>query len=149
MRPETLPGPTESQMQQAVFAWALLMSKRWPELELLAHVPNGGARSKATAGRLKAEGVRAGWPDIILPVGRKPYLSLMIELKRIEQIGRKHGGLSESQIELLPKLAAQGNAVVVCHTVEDATDTIRDYLMGVLTRFSWGGVPIASARRGG
>lgn len=56
--------------------------KRAPlELALLHHIPNGGARSKATAGRLKAEGVKAGIPDICLPVPKNGYGALYIELK--------------------------------------------------------------------
>lgn len=42
------------------------------------HTPNGGMRSKATAGKLKAEGVKAGVPDIIVmgPGGRAVFIEL-------------------------------------------------------------------------
>ena len=68
---------SESQEQQALFEWAELSKRCFPELELLFHVPNGGARSKATAGRLKAEGVKPGVPDLCLPVPRGAYHGLL------------------------------------------------------------------------
>lgn len=44
-----------------------------PELELMHHIPNGGQRtgkfgSAAAGAKMKAEGVKAGIPDIFLPV---------------------------------------------------------------------------------
>lgn len=74
--------PNESVEQQCLFRWAEFASGKYPELRLMYHIPNGGARSKATAGRLKAEGVKAGVPDICLPVSRDGYHGLYIELKR-------------------------------------------------------------------
>ena len=54
----SLPVPTESVEQQCLFRWAAFQSGRFPELALLYHVPNGGSRKKAEAGRFRAEGVR-------------------------------------------------------------------------------------------
>lgn len=56
----SLPVPTESVEQQCLFRWAAFQSGRFPELALLYHVPNGGSRKKAEAGRFRAEGVKAG-----------------------------------------------------------------------------------------
>lgn len=66
----SLPVPTESVEQQCLFRWAAFQSGRFPELALLYHVPNGGSRKKAEAGRFRAEGVKAGVPDLCLPVAR-------------------------------------------------------------------------------
>ena len=38
---------SESQEQQTVMAWAEIMQRRYPELQMLFHVPNEGKRSKA------------------------------------------------------------------------------------------------------
>lgn len=38
-------GRTEADEQKAVIQWCILMEKRWPELEYLYHVPNGGSRN--------------------------------------------------------------------------------------------------------
>lgn len=116
--------PTESEEQQTLFSWAALeCQRRHPELALLYHIPNGGARSRATAGRLKAEGVRAGVPDICLPVARGGYHALYIELKRV-----RGGRVSEKQEEMLAALAAQGNRCEVCKGWEAAKEAILRYL---------------------
>ena len=71
--------PTEDQEQIALFNWAAWMSNtKWPELELMYHVPNGGYRNKAEAGRFRAQGVKSGVPDIVLPVARGGWHGLYI-----------------------------------------------------------------------
>ena len=57
-------------------------AKLYPELRFLYAVPNGGFRHKSVAGRMKAQGARAGVPDFNLDVARGPYHGLRIELKR-------------------------------------------------------------------
>ena len=42
MKNVKLPEPTESVEQQRLFQWARLASGKWPELELLYHIPNEG-----------------------------------------------------------------------------------------------------------
>lgn len=76
------PVPTESQEQQRLFQWARMESGRFPELELLYHIPNEGKRSRATGRRMVAEGLKKGVPDICLPVARGGSHGLYIELKR-------------------------------------------------------------------
>lgn len=112
----------ESEAQQALFEWAALMRGVWPELELMYHVPNGGKRSQAEAARLKAEGVRAGVPDIVLPTARGGYFGLYIEMKT------EDGRLSASQAAYIPKLEAQNYAVIVCRGFDEARNTIERYL---------------------
>lgn len=82
---------SESAEQRALFSWAAMQAKARPELAMLLAIPNGGHRSKATAGRLKAEGVRAGVPDVALPVARAPHGGLWIELKRPKTPGSPRG----------------------------------------------------------
>lgn len=64
MQKNKMPVPTEAQEQMTLFSWAAMQSGKYPELNLLYHVPNGGSRHKAEAGRLRAEGVKAGVPDL-------------------------------------------------------------------------------------
>lgn len=80
MQKSKMPVPTEAQEQMTLFSWAAMQSGKYPELNLLYHVPNGGSRHKAEAGRLRAEGVKAGVPDLCLPVARGQYHGLYIEL---------------------------------------------------------------------
>ena len=72
---------SEDAEQEKVVCWAKLMSNAYPDLELLYHVPNGGSRNKAEVSKLKRMGVRAGVPDLVLPVPRAGYAGLYIELK--------------------------------------------------------------------
>ena len=62
--------PTESEEQQWLFKWAAYESAARSELKLLYHIPNEGKRSRATGGRLRAEGLKKGVPDVCLPVAR-------------------------------------------------------------------------------
>ena len=118
-----LQSASESNEQICLFRWAEYASATIPELTLLFHIPNGGKRCKATAKRLKAEGVKAGVPDLFLPVPRGIFNGLFIELKR--ECG---GTASAKQKEWLDKLARQGYCVAICHGWEKAADVIKCYL---------------------
>lgn len=115
---------TEAQEQEAIFAWAAIMERRYPELRLLHHIPNGGSRHPIEAARLKKQGVKAGMPDICLPVSRNGYNALYIELKR------KGGRVSERQQEMMMLLTEYGNMAIVCYGTEQAVECIVDYLRG-------------------
>ena len=96
-----------------------------PELALLYAIPNGGKRSIKTARMLKATGVKAGVPDMCLPVPRYPYHGLYIELKR-----RKGGRVSEKQSEWLQDLRKEGYKTCVCYGSDETIQVIEDYLKG-------------------
>ena len=74
---------TEAQHQAAVFKWSQLpdVRQRYPELKLLHHIPNGGRRDPVEAKHLKQQGVKSGVPDLCLPVARRDYHGLYIEMK--------------------------------------------------------------------
>lgn len=101
--------PTEAQEQTAVFNWATVMERRWPELRLIHHCPNGGSRNAREAHNLRMQGVKAGIPDIFLPVARGGWHGLYIEMKR-----RKGGRVSVDQQRMILALRAQGYKVEVC-----------------------------------
>ncbi len=90
----------------------------------LAATPNGGKRHIRTAVSLKAEGVRAGYPDLFLPVPRNNHHGLHIELKV------KKGRLSDSQKDWLNFLNSQGYMAVCCYGWDEARAVIIDYLRG-------------------
>jgi len=73
---------SEHQEQCALMRMCRLHERKYPGLELIHSIPNGGARHIAVAAKLRAEGVRAGVPDIFLPVPRGSAHGLYIELKR-------------------------------------------------------------------
>lgn len=119
------PIPTESVEQQALFKWANMARGKWPELELLYHVPNEGKRSYKTAARLKAEGLKSGVPDICLPVPRGGHHGLYIELKRV-----KNSRVTQDQLDWIEALIAQGYVAAVCRGCDEAIELITRYLSG-------------------
>lgn len=121
----TVPCPTEEVEQIQLFEWARWASGKYPELEDMHHIPNGGGRSKSEAGRLKAMGVKKGVPDIFLPCARSGYHGMYIELKRL------HGGRVEpEQRGFLERRSAAGYYCVVCRGMEAAREEIVRYLEG-------------------
>ena len=62
---------SEHQEQKALIQWARLNQQRFPELDLLFAIPNGGLRNIRVARKLKSEGVKPGVSDLFLPVARK------------------------------------------------------------------------------
>ena len=117
---------SESEEQQALFEWAALKSGNFSELSLMFHIPNEGKRSKSYGGRLKAEGLKAGVPDIFLPVARGNYHGLFIEMKS------NKGKVLESQLCWLEQLRTQGFKTVVCYGWVEAAAVIEKYLQGVI-----------------
>lgn len=117
--------PRESAEQEALMDWANRASGKWPELALLYHIPNGGSRNEIEAVHLRRQGVKAGVPDLCLPVARGGCHGLYIELKR-----REGGRISANQSAWLMALNAQGYAAVVCNGWEEAKSTIESYLKG-------------------
>ena len=99
---------------------------RLPEVaDLIYHVPNGGHRVKAVAAKLKAQGVKAGIPDLVLPMARGGFFGLYIEFKATPP---NDAAISSSQHERIRKLNAQGYLAVVCRGHFDSMEQIRAYL---------------------
>ena len=126
---------SEHDEQVALFAMAELHQERIPELKWMYAIPNGGHRHKVVAGKLKAEGVKSGVPDICLPIsseivtneddeipGFETYSALYIEMK----IGRNKP--TEKQQEWIDGLRSMGNYVEVCYSCDEAWAVIMDYL---------------------
>lgn len=116
--------PTEHEEQCALFAWAAAMEAQRPELALMLAIPNGGYRPMATAAMLKAEGVKAGYPDIVLDVARGRWHGLRIELKRADRSNHA----TPEQRDWLTRLEQHGYRAVVCYGAQAAIDTILAYL---------------------
>ena len=102
--------PSEHIEQVRFVSW---FRRNYPDVRIMA-IPNGGARSKATAGKLKAEGVSAGVPDLFIPEWR-----LWIEMKR-----QKGGSVSAAQRDWMEYLERAGYETAVCKGCEDAIETI-------------------------
>ena len=113
---------SEHDIQVSLMEWAFWMKIKYPELEYLFAIPNGGARHVVTGLKLKNEGVKRGVPDLFLPVARGKYHGLFVELKR------PGGKLSKQQEEWAKNLFYLGYGVVVCFSLEEAINAIEDYL---------------------
>lgn len=116
---------SESGQQRAIFAWAAMADVRckYPELLWMFAIPNGKLRSIIDGANLKAEGVKAGVPDIFLPVKRAHYGGLFIELKRVS-VGR----VSDVQNTWIAALVRLGYAAKVCYGWQDARNQLEIYL---------------------
>lgn len=113
---------TEAQEQAALFRWTQYARGKYPELALLFHVPNEGARSTVTGAHLKQQGMKRGVPDLFLPVARDEYHGLFIEMKR------KNGKTTQEQEWWLERLQAQGYKAVVCYGWDEARKELEEYL---------------------
>lgn len=109
---------SEAQEQTALFLWAAAI----PELKAMYAIPNGGSRNAIEGKNLKAQGVKAGVPDICLPVSNGIYHALYIEMK----VGKNK--LSDKQKEYIKILNDNGNMAVVCYGFEEAQKVIIEYL---------------------
>ena len=106
--------PSEHVEQSLFVQW---FRRSYPNVLIFA-IPNGGARSRATAGRLKVEGVVPGIPDLFCPEWH-----LWIEMKRV-----KGGALSAEQKGMIEYLRGVGYHVIVGKGAEDAKAQILEFL---------------------
>lgn len=113
---------TEHDLQASIIAECDLRANQDPRWNLIFAIPNGGHRNKATAGKLKAEGVRAGMPDLFLPVAARECHGLFIELK----VGSNKA--TENQWRMIDRLKLQGYAATVVWDAQMAINLIAWYL---------------------
>lgn len=113
---------SEHAIQCAVVMWARAMIPQFPELAWLYATPNGGVRNITVAIKLKREGVQRGVPDLFLPVPKRNFHGLFIEMKSLS------GRLAPDQARWLDALNERGYMAVVCRGSQAAIDTIKSYL---------------------
>ena len=105
---------------------------RYPAaFKLIYHVPNGGHRHKAVAAKLKGQGVKAGVPDLVLPMARGGHFGLYIEFKAMPPFD---AAVSASQDAYIHALTVQGYLALVCRGYIDALECLRAYLLQAPTR---------------
>lgn len=119
--------PTEHQEQVAVIQWwEIYAASRGIDPRLLFAIPNGGARSKRTGAMLKAEGVRAGCPDLMLAminatVHGITWPGMFIELKA------EDGSVQATQREFAKLVRKAGYKVILAWGADEAIRAIRVY----------------------
>lgn len=99
---------------------------RWLRLQhpnvLCFAIPNGGARSALTGAMLKAEGVVAGVPDLMIAMPKNGYAGLFVEMKV------KPNRPSREQKEIISKLEDAGYKVAFCYAFEEFVKIVTEYL---------------------
>lgn len=150
MTPEELASSnTETAHQMAVVAWANMAAnygylaaddkqsykvtdyartkygtaKAKPCLHYLFAIPNGGLRTRVTAARLKAGGVKSGVPDLCLPFPNGDYHALFIEMKQMNT-----GKLRGSQKKWLDYLTKLDYKIAVAYNWSAARETLIQYI---------------------
>jgi hypothetical protein len=114
--------PSEHQEQVAFFQYAKLKALQDKRYENVMAVPNAGKRSVVHGGRMKAEGLSAGFPDIFCFVPNKEYHGLAMEMK----VGKNKPTVK--QLEWLKRLEAQGYATFIVYSATEAIKVLEDYL---------------------
>lgn len=113
-----------SEHDEAAMFWRMVMfyENDYPELRMLFAVPNGGARSKAAGGKLKAEGVRPGVSDYIALVPRNGFHGLVLELKTAK------GVVSKEQSAFIAAARIAGYRAEVARGWSEAWDVVSSYV---------------------
>lgn len=146
--PAQLAAPgDEHAHQKAVFQWiALHGAKNYPAMRRTFAIPNGAKLmgqgtdvGQKEGAKMKAEGLRAGVPDIFSAV---PYIDqgsyvslyhgLFIEMKKPGREREKFGGRSVEQVQWHRDLLQEGYAVATCYGWQAATHTLSLYFSGGL-----------------
>lgn len=114
----------EDRIQMQIIEWTQVPGVRdkYPELALLYHTANERKCSVYEGVHFKRMGVKSGVPDLHLPVPRKGYHGMYMELKS------KNGRLSDNQKWWLDKLAEQGYLCVVYRDPKEAFEQLVRYL---------------------
>jgi hypothetical protein len=86
--------------------------------------PFGGYRPRGAGGQLRGEGVRAGYPDILMDKPMNGFHGLRIEMKKFSSQAYP----TEDQKNWLTKLAAQGYSAVLCRGHQSMITVMAEYL---------------------
>jgi hypothetical protein len=123
--PRKARGHQEDDLQQRIVqyvGYAMTYYGR-PLTEWLYAVPNGGKRNAREAARLKAQGVKSGVNDLVLPIASGGFGGLYIELK----VGKNT--LTDSQLDFHQRAREGGQCVATCWTFEKAIQVISGYML--------------------
>ena len=112
----------ESDFQKAAARYLDYLGVLWN------HCPNGGQRdsnrqkAQRRGAQLKAEGVKAGFPDVAIYEPKGEYLGLFIELKK------EGGKVSTEQRVWLDRLQQRGYKVYKTDSLDEFIDLVDNYL---------------------
>lgn len=104
----------------------------YPELAWLYAIPNGGKRHVVVAMKMKAAGAKSGVYDLFLPVARRGFHGLYIEMKW------GNNDLSDEQKKFRQFVIIEGYRTATCYSSKEARQAIEWYLMGNEKEFKQG-----------
>lgn len=121
---DIIKAPSEHEEQAAFIQWCNLptVQNRYPELAYIFAIPNGGKRTIGTAVKMKAEGVKRGVPDLMLPVPRGDFFGLFLETKVQGNYPTKE------QVAWQSFLMGQNYAAFICYGYEELVANVQWYL---------------------
>lgn len=115
---KNLPKPKMKSEHLEQVEFVQWMRRTHPQHRVFA-IPNGGLRHTAVAMQMKAEGVTAGVPDLMVP-----SLKAFIEMKRV-----KGSQISVEQSDWLTYLKSVGYHAKVCKGKDEAIEFIKEIVV--------------------
>ncbi len=104
------------------------LAKSYPVVYATTYaIPNAARRSAIQGAWMKAEGMKAGVPDLCIAHPSGPYPSMYLEMKSAK------GVLSPSQKKYLSLLRGKGFYCVVAYSLNEAIELTEGYL-GIRSR---------------
>jgi hypothetical protein len=117
----------EHEAQAAVIRWARSMELISPSLALLFAIPNAAKRSPGLAAMMKAEGLKAGVPDLFLPVPRVNNAGHRVPGLFVEMKVRPNR-VTAAQAQWIADLRERGYRVEICWSAVEAIEVLKSYL---------------------
>ena len=127
-----MPAYREDALQRSVNSYL----NYWPNV-LWCHVANERSTSPKHGASLKAKGVKAGVPDVLIFEPRGGYNGLMVELKTDAPTGFKKDGspraykkakLSTAQALWLERLTERGYKTAIAYSLQDFINVFTEYI---------------------
>jgi len=112
----------EHEEQVAFFDYVDIMMNSNPDYENIFAIPNAGKRSIGAGSYYRAEGLRAGVPDVFVAVPNAKFPGLFMEFKY------KKGKTTEQQEQWLNRLSRVGYACVIVRSSDAAIRVVDKYL---------------------
>lgn len=100
----------------------MVATRQFPELAGVLSIPNGAPMSRRARGRMVAEGMLSGASDLFLPVARRGFHGLFMEVKK------KDGRVSPDQKAFIVFVTEQGYFAKVVFGLDELIETTRWYL---------------------
>jgi hypothetical protein len=108
----------EHNLQTACVKWFRLQYPKY----LIYAIPNGGQRNAVVGGKMKAEGVLPGMPDLHIPAAKGGFHGLYIEMKTGKNTP------DGNQRTVMQKLQDEGYRCVVCYSFDEFRKEVNGYL---------------------